>query len=93
MGTRTLPASSGAKYLSSTLKYFYLSSFLGYLYFTLYFFQLHYIRKENNVFFTPYISPGTPASDLADSLNTNALFVNYVWVLEYAPGYPSIKIK
>jgi hypothetical protein len=26
-------------------------------------------------------------SDLADSLNTNALFVNDVWVLECAPGY------
>ena len=31
------------------------------------------------------------ASELADSPNTNDLFVNYVWVLECAPGYLSIK--
>jgi hypothetical protein len=28
------------------------------------------------------------ASDLVDSLNMHASFVNYVWVLEYSPGYP-----
>jgi hypothetical protein len=100
-------ASSGVKYLSSTLNYVYLNSLLGvsvllyYFYFWL--LLLHYIPKENNLLFTPYIitflmlsrqdrklvkftqdkkSLFIPtSSDLADSLNTNALFVNYVRVL------------
>jgi hypothetical protein len=44
----------------STLKYFYLS-FWGCMYFTIYIWLLllHYIPKENNVLFTPYIFPDT----------------------------------
>ena len=58
---------SGVKYLSKTTFKYYLSSFVWYLYFTIFYFWLllfHYIPKENNVHFTPYIFPDTYKSSL-----------------------------
>ena len=58
------PPSSGVKYLSKNNLKYYLSSFLGvstlyYLYFFILLLLLHYIPKEKNALFTPYIFPDT----------------------------------
>jgi hypothetical protein len=65
LGTMIKNKSSGVKYLSKINLKYYFSCLLGictllyYLYFGQFLLSLHFIPKENNVLFTPYVFPDT----------------------------------
>ena len=82
----TLIISSAVKYLIKNTLKSYPKKQLKYLYFTIYIWQLllHYIPKENNVLFTPYISPDITFR----MLSRTGILSNSHTYQENIPGHP-----